>query len=462
LTKNNRRRRTTVRGVLRLLALALGVVLAVDAAAVIATDILVRRRSARFLAALGEVTPASGSSQAVEPNGAAALLELERLVNETDDGALRDAILDVIAPATPDQMPTSEGLARMRGYLTEHPELLDLLREGLSGSSIVLDRRDVLAVGRVRGLFYLPAAAARVATDAGDNAAAYEAVELGLMLGASLNGTPHVLNLSWDLADDLAVGMLGEVMDRQPPSAERAERISRLIGAGGYTRMYNAVMRAAIVEDLVTYRRMSRPGFWLTWAATEDERLGNLMIGLVLTWTPARNVDSLAYMNWMDPQVGGIDEPWRRIVPAQAQGEPPVAGTLPFITFPQPHLLAASRDRNAALLHCASIAVALKRYKAERGAYPDELPAEMAAPDPFSDGSLLYRRAGDGFAVYSVSANGTDDRGSDVSALVYKTEDGGVVVRPIEPGTPPSVWLAEVIERCATLMPLDIAFRCAN
>jgi hypothetical protein len=55
---------------------------------------------------------------------------------------------------------------------------------------------------------------------------------------------------------------------------------------------------------------------------------------------------------------------------------------------------------------------ALRERIAGRG-FPERLPQVQEASDPFTDRSLLYRRSGSGFLVYSVSANGKDDGGNE-------------------------------------------------
>ena len=65
----------------------------------------------------------------------------------------------------------------------------------------------------------------------------------------------------------------------------------------------------------------------------------------------------------------------------------------------------------------AVVSLALAVWRAEKGSYPDKLdalsPAVLKAlsPDPFTDKPLIYRRAGEGYVLYSVGPNMTDDGG---------------------------------------------------
>ncbi len=63
-------------------------------------------------------------------------------------------------------------------------------------------------------------------------------------------------------------------------------------------------------------------------------------------------------------------------------------------------------------------ALALEAHRIEKGTYPDALtdlvPGHLAAlpVDHFDDQPLIYRRAGEGYVLYSVGANGLDDGGT--------------------------------------------------
>jgi hypothetical protein len=80
-------------------------------------------------------------------------------------------------------------------------------------------------------------------------------------------------------------------------------------------------------------------------------------------------------------------------------------------------LLQRSADRSEQAQRNLQVAFALEAYRKEHGAYPKEL-AELApkylpqVPDDlFSGKPLIYRRAQDGYLLYSVGPNGKDDEG---------------------------------------------------
>ena len=86
------------------------------------------------------------------------------------------------------------------------------------------------------------------------------------------------------------------------------------------------------------------------------------------------------------------------------------------------HLAADAHDR------MFLAALALQAWRAAHGAYPDTLEALVpdilgAVPaDPFGNGPLKYRRAGDKYALYSVGPDGQDDGGE---PAVQRAKDDG-------------------------------------
>jgi len=91
-----------------------------------------------------------------------------------------------------------------------------------------------------------------------------------------------------------------------------------------------------------------------------------------------------------------------------------VDGQCPSVTY------AGEFAFRAKATHEATIAVlALRRWRVERGKYPDDLRSLLEAgylealpQDPYSDGPLRYARRGEDFILYSVGANFRDDGGA--------------------------------------------------
>ena len=81
-----------------------------------------------------------------------------------------------------------------------------------------------------------------------------------------------------------------------------------------------------------------------------------------------------------------------------------------------------------ALCRCARAALAVDRYHKQHGALPDSLDAvvpeylEQVPIDPFAGGPVRYVRRENGFVVYSVGENGTDDGGFASGDVPYRVK----------------------------------------
>ncbi len=71
--------------------------------------------------------------------------------------------------------------------------------------------------------------------------------------------------------------------------------------------------------------------------------------------------------------------------------------------------------------------LALAREWADKGAYPEALPAGLV--DPFTGQALVYRREGAGYVLYSVGPDGKDDGGKAPAERASRDQDYDLVVR---------------------------------
>ena len=91
-----------------------------------------------------------------------------------------------------------------------------------------------------------------------------------------------------------------------------------------------------------------------------------------------------------------------------------------LVVLLMPDMLSAveSEDRVETYDDLALLGFALLAYRADQGAYPDEL--SLLAPkyipkiptDPANGQPYRYHKLANGFSIYSVGENGIDDRGS--------------------------------------------------
>jgi len=84
------------------------------------------------------------------------------------------------------------------------------------------------------------------------------------------------------------------------------------------------------------------------------------------------------------------------------------------------------------MVDTARIGLACKIYKNRYGEFPAALAELIPAilqeipVDPFTGGSLIYKRSDDGFIVYSVGSNLKDDEGREtqrITSLVMEKDD---------------------------------------
>jgi len=149
---------------------------------------------------------------------------------------------------------------------------------------------------------------------------------------------------------------------------------------------------------------------------------------------PLLNANERLYLRYTGDHVRAFELPW----PDSQQTVDRIDNSLPharpwsFVAeYITPVLGRAiwSRDRATASLRAAAIALSLKAYYADHGAYPDSLSALEAdgwtlPADPFGGGPYHYRREGDGFVVWSIGPDVDDDNAArDYFAYEEQTRD---------------------------------------
>jgi hypothetical protein len=109
---------------------------------------------------------------------------------------------------------------------------------------------------------------------------------------------------------------------------------------------------------------------------------------------------------------------WLAGVVSRQQRSKLVSSIMLGLFLPAVNAAMAAEDRANATLELVRLAAALAVYRAEHGAYPDKLeelvpsvleaiPVDLHNAKPF-----IYKREGDGYLLYSLGGNGTDDGGS--------------------------------------------------
>lgn len=139
-------------------------------------------------------------------------------------------------------------------------------------------------------------------------------------------------------------------------------------------------------------------------------------------WRPLLYFDALAYLRFMQRQIERAGKPYRDIKADMSETamfkDIPKWCLLTRLVVPVYGRLLASVDRAAANCALAQTAMALNAYKNNYGTYPGTLADASLAlgweipEDPFSGESLIYKRHGAGFVVYSIGSDLKDDGGT--------------------------------------------------
>jgi hypothetical protein len=209
--------------------------------------------------------------------------------------------------------------------------------------------------------------------------------------------------------------MLPALRVRGSASAALDDTIGSIDLRGSFRQMARAdrTLGVSIFDDLNRHDRDVRPLMDL------------LMVGprYAEPWfAPLRALDERTYLSLMGAYIRVTDRPYHLAKPWLEKKRwdledsslfLPVSRTLP----PMVGLMAETRDRTIADLDLCRIALALKACAYQNHRYPATL-AELQKTikwtipqDPFSGKDYVYRRQGQGFIVYSLGQNMTDENG---------------------------------------------------
>jgi hypothetical protein len=119
-----------------------------------------------------------------------------------------------------------------------------------------------------------------------------------------------------------------------------------------------------------------------------------------------------------------------------------LSGLMSSYLIPAVTAVSNSQDRTNATLELTRIAAALAVYRAEHGAYPDNLrelvPAALTKlpSDPYTGKPFIYVRIEPGYLIYSAGENSTDNGGSNESMSIF---EGISLEESAMPNPPPQI-----------------------
>ena len=117
---------------------------------------------------------------------------------------------------------------------------------------------------------------------------------------------------------------------------------------------------------------------------------------------------------------------WLTGVISRQQRSMLVSSIMLGLFLPAVNAAVAAEDRANGTLELTRLAAALAVYRAEHGAYPDKLDdlvpsvLESLPVDLYNSKPFVYRRDGNGYLLYSLGGNGSDDEGSNNQLQILK------------------------------------------
>ncbi len=264
----------------------------------------------------------------------------------------------------------------------------------------------------------------------GDVAGAMDSVRLSFRLRRLIDNQPFLITrfVSWDL-DDVAFGTLQGVLDTVSPDAKDVEALLEELNDRESRNVLTTVLLSEAIAGRQAFRESQTdstfpgPTPQSVWANFEFAGVAPHRVCFALVWIPS--ADEYNYLKDMCAFVEQSMLPFPEALDA-AWYAPPFGArvSLPFTTrfvgyFLEPplmRLIAAQAQRDADI-RMARTVLALTLYKSENGAYPDTLdplvPEYLPALqiDPFDGKPLRFAKRGEGFVVYSVYKDKTDDGG---------------------------------------------------
>jgi hypothetical protein len=222
-----------------------------------------------------------------------------------------------------------------------------------------------------------------------------------------------------------------DAFDMLHPSVERASFLPAMQSELAFGIWFFDYVRSSRAKDVAEMISQSVPAGSLL----RSEKWCRIALALYRTvGRPLLNLDQLAALRMWSDYLAAFKLPWpesqERIEATDAAVDALPAWRSLFTRMAFPVFIRAvwSRDRATASLRAAAIALSLKAYYADHGAYPDSLGALEEAgwtlpADPFGGGPYHYRREGDGFVVWSIGPDVDDDNAArDYDAYREQTE----------------------------------------
>jgi len=262
----------------------------------------------------------------------------------------------------------------------------------------------------------------------GDVAGAAMDLEAASRLGGLAGRSPVLID--WLVAvalDSLAVSMTSGVVAELPPPALDDPVWDRLSAFWGERErgMQAGLVHAfdgerVLAGGWIFERMLGQPGafadLWKSASGGNDEMDKGAALSLAVyahPWSPLLHADHAAYLQFMQDVRRSVEE---GDVGGNAAAGIPKSALFTRLAAPALDNIPLRSREIAAQLQLGQVGLALERWRAEHGSYPETLAAlrlpESDTTDPFNGQPFLYRVEEDGVLLYSVGKNGKDDGGT--------------------------------------------------
>ncbi len=343
-------------------------------------------------------------------------------------------------------------LNEARTLVAQSVDALRLLREGAARpecrysvnygikptSAILLPHLPKMRLGvRLLGL------SCEVQLSDGRPEAAAEDCVAALRLAKSARGEPILISQLVDIAaNQLAQKRLAALLDRAELSPGTLAKFAAMPSETETRKRFQRTMQGDRCMGIDTFQFiLGKPSSTYAITGEEPSFAKSTLFGAIgYIARPIFVADFVHYIDDMNRYVELAGMPLRNAREGWKQKEAEIEADVRCSVFRRPfsRLLIPALLRAAESLECgierdqiAALAVALRRFRMDRGQYPDALSA--LAPkylpdvpaDLFSGEPLKYRREGKGFLLYSVGLNGKDDNG----VATFDREEGDIVWR---------------------------------
>ena len=274
---------------------------------------------------------------------------------------------------------------------------------------------------------------------------ALASLQSSFLLARHIQAEPTIIALLVSIAiQSIAARGLEDVLSDASPTPQAAREFADQLAATDNTSASLFALKSDLgllgipVFEMLRSGEMSYGDFLesvSTPAGSSKSRKQTRRLAVLGAWLrrPLLNANERFYLRHYEEHIRAFELPW----PDSQQAVDGIDNSLPhdrpwsFIAERITPVLGRavwSRDRATASVRATTIALSLKAYYADHGAYPDSLGALEEAgwtlpADPFGGGPYHYRREGDGFVVWSIGPDVDDDNAArDYDAYREQTE----------------------------------------